>query len=297
MDMESESDSDAETMRCISCQEDYDAHDGGTCKECYDEANDTEEDLKREIEDLRAKVAFLKLCDSMDYPNHYSSAPTPYSTRFSDVILVALEGTSGAPAPAVPAHKAVLVNVVMNIIVGIEDLQWKYFNVSLHYVPACVGFITASRSPVFRAMLENEMEESRSGTIKINDVSYEALRAFVNYLYTAEADFNEHMAYSLLVLAEKYQVNHLKICCERFLISTLNWDNLIGSYAFAHQHNAKLVLEASLSMITENMDKLTKREEFLELKEKDPHLIVEIYEASLSKQVNTAACKDSSQKS
>ncbi|XP_030491263.1 BTB/POZ domain-containing protein At4g08455 isoform X1 [Cannabis sativa] len=263
MDMESESDSDAETMRCISCQEDYDAHDGGTCKECYDEANDTEEDLKREIEDLRAKVAFLKLCDSMDYPNHYSTAPTPYSTRFSDVILVALEGTSGAPAPAVPAHKAVL----------------------------------ASRSPVFRAMLENEMEESRSGTIKINDVSYEALRAFVNYLYTADADFNEHMAYSLLVLAEKYQVNHLKICCERFLISTLNWDNLIGSYAFAHQHNAKLVLEASLSMITENMDKLTKREEFLELKEKDPHLIVEIYEASLSKQVNTAACKDSSQKS
>ncbi|KAF4398126.1 hypothetical protein G4B88_019847 [Cannabis sativa] len=233
MDMESESDSDAETMRCISCQEDYDAHDGGTCKECYDEANDTEEDLKREIEDLRAKVAFLKLCDSMDYPNHYSTAPTPYSTRFSDVILVALEGTSGAPAPAVPAHKAVL----------------------------------ASRSPVFRAMLENEMEESRSGTIKINDVSYEALRAFVNYLYTADADFNEHMAYSLLVLAEKYQ------------------------------HNAKLVLEASLSMITENMDKLTKREEFLELKEKDPHLIVEIYEASLSKQVNTAACKDSSQKS
>lgn len=140
------------------------------------------------------------------------------------------------------------------------------------------------------------MEESRSGTIKISDVSYEALRAFVSYLYTAEAHLDEQMAYALLVLAEKYQVKHLKTYCERFLVSNLNWDNSIGCYAFAHQHNAKLVLEAALSMITDNMDKLTKREEYLELKEKDPRLIVEIYEASLSKQVNTAAYKDSSQK-
>ncbi|XP_062098149.1 BTB/POZ domain-containing protein At4g08455-like isoform X1 [Humulus lupulus] len=184
-DMDSDSDSVAETTRCISCQEDYDAHDGGTCKECHDEANETEEDLKREIEDLKAKVAFLKLCDPIDYPNHYSTGPRSYSPCFSDVVLVAFEGTSGAPAPPVPAHKAVLV----------------------------------SRSPVFKAMLENEMEESRSSTIKINDVSYEALRAFVNYLYTAEASLNEHMAYSLVVLAEKYQVNHLKTYCERFLIS------------------------------------------------------------------------------
>jgi speckle-type POZ protein len=42
------------------------------------------------------------------------------------------------------------------------------------------------------------------------------------------------------------------------------------------------------------MDKLTKREEYMELVEKDPRLVVEIYEAYLSKQINTAAHKDSS---
>ena len=56
-------------------------------------------------------------------------------------------------------------------------------------------------------MLENEMEESQSGTTIINDVSYEALRAFVNYLYTAEASLTKHIASSLIVLAEKYEVN------------------------------------------------------------------------------------------
>jgi speckle-type POZ protein len=66
------------------------------------------------------------------------------------------------------------------------------------------------------------------------------------------------------------------------------------SYAFAHQHNAKHMLETALSLITDNMDKLTKRKEYIELVEEDPRLVVEIYEAYLSKQVNTAAHKDSS---
>lgn len=150
----------------------------------------------------------------------------------------------------------------------------------------------ASRSPVFRAMLENEMEESLSGTIKISDVSYDALRAFVNYLYTAEACLDENMACDLLVLAEKYQVKHLKTYCEKFLISKLNWENSLVNFAFAHQHNAKNLLDAALALIMDNMDKLSKREEYKELVEKDPRLVVELYEAYLSKQVNTAVRKD-----
>lgn len=141
-------------------------------------------------------------------------------------------------------------------------------------------------------MLENEMEESLSGTIKISDVSYDTLRAFVNYLYTAEVCLEEHMACDLLVIAEKYQVKHLKTHCERYLMSKLNWENSLPYYAFAHQHSAKSLLDAALSLIMDNMDKLSKREEYMELVEKDPRVVVEIYEAYLAKQVNTAASKE-----
>ncbi|KAL5779320.1 hypothetical protein ACOSQ2_010057 [Xanthoceras sorbifolium] len=219
----SESEEESETMRCISCKVEYGRHEAGTCKECYEEASETEEELKREIEDLKAKVAFLRFWSPLDQLSRSHGGPC-----YTDVVLVA--SSQDGPAVPVPAHKAILV----------------------------------SRSPVFKAMLENEMEESRSGAIKISDISYEALRAFVNYLYTAEACLDEQMACDLLELAEKYQ------------------------------HNAKHLLDASLSLITDNMDKLTKREEYMELVEKDPRLVVEIYEAYLSKQVNTAAHKDSS---
>ncbi|XP_031128331.1 BTB/POZ domain-containing protein At4g08455 isoform X2 [Ipomoea triloba] len=259
---EEEESPESTRMKCVSCKEEYCSRDAGTCRECYEEASETEEELKREIEDLKAKVNFLRFWALPD-PLHLSFPHRPQSSTpcFSDVVLVASNDQSAKNAPhsvPVPAHRAVL----------------------------------ASRSPVFRAMLENEMEESLSGTIKISDVSYDALRAFVNYLYTAEACLDENMACDLLVLAEKYQVKHLKTYCEKFLISKLNWENSLVNFAFAHQHNAKNLLDAALALIMDNMDKLSKREEYKELVEKDPRLVVELYEAYLSKQVNTAVRKD-----
>ena len=128
-------------------------------------------------------------------------------------------------------------------------------------------------------MFENEMEESLSGTIKIGDVSCDALRSFVHYLYTAEASLDEQMAIDLLVMAEKYQVKHLKTYCEKYTVSKLNWENALMNFAFARQHNAKILEKAALLLIMDNMDKLSKCEVYMELVEKDPRLVVEIYEA------------------
>ncbi|XP_073146443.1 BTB/POZ domain-containing protein At4g08455 [Henckelia pumila] len=249
-------------MKCLSCKEEYGGRDVGTCRECYEEAGETEEELKREIEDLKSKVNFLRLLTLVPGPNY--SFPRPNAPSFSDVVLVASDSAdSRTTFPPIPAHRAVLI----------------------------------SRSPVFRAMLETKMEESLSGTIKISDVSYDALRAFVSYLYTADASLDEHMACDLLVLAEKYEVKHLKTYCEKYLISRLNWENSLPYYAFAHQHCAKSLLDAALSLIMDSMDKLTKQEEYMELVEKDPRVVVEIYEAYLSKQVNTAATENPTAKS
>lgn len=97
--LESESDYDDDDdnlpMRCLSCEEDYDADDSGTCKECYDEANETEEELKRQIQDLKSKVSFLALASPLDAPST------------TDLVLLP---SADAYSPSVPAHKAVLVS-------------------------------------------------------------------------------------------------------------------------------------------------------------------------------------------
>ncbi|GAB2233667.1 hypothetical protein Droror1_Dr00002895 [Drosera rotundifolia] len=243
-----------EKVRCLSCKKLYNAAaGGGTCRECYLEAAETEDEMEMEIDELKSKIAFLRLS------NQSSSSCLP---PFTDVVLIASDecgdGDDGVDVDvAVSAHRAVLV----------------------------------SRSPVFKAMFEAEMEESISGTIKISDVTYDSLRAFVNYLYTAEVCLDEQIASELLVLGEKYQVKHLKEHCEKYLVSKLNWDNSVSNYAFAHQNNAGRLLKASLTIISDNMNKFLKTEEYVELVEKDPTLVVGIFEFHLANQENTAAKK------
>ena len=104
------------TMKCVSCREEYKPLDAGTCRECYEEASETEEELKREIEDLKAKVSFLRFWSPLD---HHRST----SLSFSDVVLVASEDESGRPVAnpvPVPAHKAVLVSMLFNQTVSVH---------------------------------------------------------------------------------------------------------------------------------------------------------------------------------
>jgi len=92
---DSESDLTVLVMRCLSCEERYIVDDAGTCRECYQEANEAEEELRLEIDDLKSKVSFLTL----------SSPALNPST--ADIVLVAVDDSEAAP---IRAHKHVLVS-------------------------------------------------------------------------------------------------------------------------------------------------------------------------------------------
>ncbi|GAB2289910.1 hypothetical protein Dimus_024209 [Dionaea muscipula] len=141
----------------------------------------------------------------------------------------------------------------------------------------------ASRSLVFKAMIETALEETIRKTMSINDVNYDFLPVFTNRLYTGGVCLDEKIARKLLVLAEKYQVKHLKEHCERYLVSNLNWDNLLSNYVFAYQHNVGKLLEASLSIIYDNMDKFMNMDEYGELVKMDHASVVGIFEAYMKK--------------
>ncbi|XP_044479313.1 BTB/POZ domain-containing protein At4g08455-like [Mangifera indica] len=229
---------------CQCCRRAYWSREGGACKDCYERSEETVEELQLENEELKAKIAFLRISSPLDHRDHAS---------YNDVVLLAAsdDRTSESAVPVL-AHKVILVN----------------------------------RSPVLKATLENEMEEKQTATIEITDASHDVLCEFINYLYTAEISLDEKLACELLELAENYDVEHLKAYCEKFLVSKLNWENSITRYVFAHRHNAERLLRAALSLITNNMSKFIKRSEYMELVEKEPRLLVEIYEAYLSKQIN-----------
>ncbi|KAJ6412606.1 hypothetical protein OIU84_005619 [Salix udensis] len=110
-------------MRCISCNEYYNTCDAGPCKECNEKASKTEKELKREIDDLKAKVAFLRFWSPLDHHITHRSSASPC---FNDVVLVA-SSDDGLPGTAssvpVPAHKAVLVNTQFPNFVILDQLD------------------------------------------------------------------------------------------------------------------------------------------------------------------------------
>ncbi|KAL5714227.1 hypothetical protein ACHQM5_016217 [Ranunculus cassubicifolius] len=134
-------------------------------------------------------------------------------------------------------------------------------------------------------MLRSDMEEKKTGVVKMTDASRKVLESFVHYLYTAEAplDLDENMACELLVLADKYQVNRLKCYCEDFLASKLTKESALSSYVFSHHNNAKRLKVASVALIIQDIKELAKSEEYHQLSQTDPGALLAIYEAHVAK--------------
>ncbi|KAI1230382.1 hypothetical protein IHE44_0010365, partial [Lamprotornis superbus] len=74
--------------------------------------------------------------------------------------------------------------------------------------------ILAARSPVFSAMFEHEMEESKKNRVEINDVEPEVFKEMMCFIYTGKAPNLDKMADDLLAAADKYALERLKVMCE-----------------------------------------------------------------------------------
>lgn len=73
----------------------------------------------------------------------------------------------------------------------------------------------AARSAVFKAMFENTNSfEAKTGSVEIQDVDPETLKAFLCFIYTDEV-CDDDISPALLALADKYDLPILFNKCER----------------------------------------------------------------------------------
>ena len=69
------------------------------------------------------------------------------------------------------------------------------------------NYILSARSPVFRAMFEHEMEESKLNRVEISDISPDVFKEMLNFLYTGKSPNLNEMAADLLAAADKVNIN------------------------------------------------------------------------------------------
>ncbi|XP_024619881.1 speckle-type POZ protein-like isoform X5 [Neophocaena asiaeorientalis asiaeorientalis] len=116
-------------------------------------------------------------------------------------------------------------------------------------VPECRLADDLARSPVFNAMFEHEMEESKKNRVEINDVDPEVFKEMMRFIYTGKAPNLDKMADNLLAAADKYALERLKVMCEEALCNNLSVENVADTLVLADLHSAEQLKAQAIDFI------------------------------------------------
>ncbi|KAJ8675028.1 hypothetical protein QAD02_010814 [Eretmocerus hayati] len=136
--------------------------------------------------------------------------------------------------------------------------------------------ILASRSPVFTAMFENDMQEKLSNTIDIPDIEPDVMIKLLSYIYTDTVEDIEDSIEDLIAAAEKYELEGLKSMCSEVIVEKLDKENVIPSLILADRYRVDDLKKQSLNFIAEHMKSLQKLEGFDTFSSSYPSLLKEI---------------------
>ncbi|KAL5197416.1 hypothetical protein ABZP36_000928 [Zizania latifolia] len=140
--------------------------------------------------------------------------------------------------------------------------------------------VLAARSSVFKAEFFGTMNAKARRTIKIEDMEAGVFRSLLHFIYTdslPDASQDVVMAQHLLVAADRYNVERLKLICEEKLSKNLESDMLATSLALAEQHSCHGLKEACFEFLASpsNLESVMASDGYEHLKSSCPSVLVE----------------------
>ncbi|KAJ4809210.1 BTB/POZ and MATH domain-containing protein 2 [Rhynchospora pubera] len=121
--------------------------------------------------------------------------------------------------------------------------------------------ILAASSQVFRAQFFGPLKEKADAIIKIEDMEAPVFKSLLHFIYTQTVpDFQEingsekkHnsklMAQHLLVAADRYGLEKLKIICESILYSSVDRSNVVTLLSLSEMHNCFHLKRACMKVL------------------------------------------------
>ncbi|XP_014235421.2 uncharacterized protein LOC106658114 [Trichogramma pretiosum] len=147
--------------------------------------------------------------------------------------------------------------------------------------------ILALASPVFRAMFTHDMLENKSHFVEITDTPYNVLVEMLRFIYTGDiVSTKVDIVLEILAVADKYQVDSLKIKCGKVLCDALTTDNAVKILMAAHKHQAKYLEDEAIKFITTQTQLLSNSEKMKKID--DPDIWVNLTQSILKSQKNSS---------
>jgi speckle-type POZ protein len=141
-------------------------------------------------------------------------------------------------------------------------------------------FLLCSHSQVFKAMFKHDTIERQESKINITDTTPKAIEHMLHYLYSSKLSevFPYEDAADVIQLADKYDMEPLKILVQRRLADQLTISNLCDIFHIAHLHNADQLMESCIPVAVVNSVHLIDSEEFKALKKHYPDVANQLLE-------------------
>nr|XP_034579193.1 BTB/POZ domain-containing protein At1g55760-like [Setaria viridis] len=141
--------------------------------------------------------------------------------------------------------------------------------------------VLAARSPVFMCMFSIDLEEKEQCIVDISDMSLEACRAFIRYIYGSipEEEFLAHRS-ELLSAGDKYDIVELKNMCEISMVDDADNDNVPERLQMAHLYGLSTLKKTCMWLLEKFLKIYDAQEDFRELVHTgDPDLVAEVMQS------------------
>ncbi|TVU42635.1 hypothetical protein EJB05_09054, partial [Eragrostis curvula] len=124
--------------------------------------------------------------------------------------------------------------------------------------------VLAARSPVFKAQFYGLLRESGTHCVTVEDMQPAVFRVLLHFIYNDSLpdmsdlegnDYGEMMRH-LLVAADRYAMERLKVICESIILKNLDVDNVADTLALADQHHCDRLKAACIEFMasSKNVD-------------------------------------------
>lgn len=123
--------------------------------------------------------------------------------------------------------------------------------------------ILAARSPVFSAMFECNMKEKIENSVEITDVEPDLMKEVLRFIYTGKVNRMENMEKDLFRVADKYDLNRLKMLCEEAITNDLTVDNIAEILIFGDFYKSKRIMEDAVDFFLANAKEIIETQNFI----------------------------------
>ncbi|XP_037489273.1 BTB/POZ and MATH domain-containing protein 2-like [Triticum dicoccoides] len=149
--------------------------------------------------------------------------------------------------------------------------------------------VLAARSPVFKAELYGLMRGKCGQNITIEDMEPTVFKALLHFIYTdllpsmgkLDDEEKKEMVRHLLVAAERYAMERMKMMCEDILCKTLDVQTVATTSALADQHHCSRLKDACAEFImsSNRLDDVLASQGYVHPKKSCPVVSVNILES------------------